>query len=208
MRRLSGDLDAALAAVDAANAADPTSIEIRGERLPLALGHGRLASGWVSRLRAGAPGGASPELVIAARAHHLRRWELPRSAYPEGRAGYHRWKSAQRSRHAADVAHLLFAAGFDEASVARVQSLVRREHLTTDAEAQALEDAACLVFIETQLAAVSERFDRDHLLDVVRKTARKMSPAGLAATADLPIGDVEREILAAALSSGPSPPPT
>lgn len=196
----SGDLAAAIAAIDTANAADPTVIDIRGERVPLALGHGRLASAWVERLRLDEPAGASPELLVAARAHHLRRWEVPRTSYPEGRAGYHRWKTAQRSRHAADVAELLVTAGFDASFVERVQSLVRREHLATDPETQALEDAACLVFIETQLAEVAGRLDHGHLLDVVRKTARKMTAAGLAATADLPIGDVERSILAEALS--------
>lgn len=191
-------LVAALAAIDAANAADPSSVAVRSEVLPLALAHGRLADEWVLRLRAAE--GPSEELRIAARAHHLRRWELARREFPEGRAGYHRWKAAQRARHASDVAALLEPLGYSDVAVARVQSLIRREHLATDAEAQALEDAACLVFIETQLAAVAERFDRDHLLDVVRKTARKMSAAGLAATADLPMGDVEREILAAALA--------
>ncbi len=191
-------LDAALAAIDVANAADPNRVAVRGEVLPLALAHGRLATDWVMRLRSA--DGASPQLLVAARAHHLRRWELARTEFPDGRAGYHRWKAAQRARHASDVAALLDPLGFDASFVERVGSLVRREHLATDPEAQALEDAACLVFIETQLAAVAVRFDREHLLDVVRKTARKMSAAGLTAVADLPVGDVEREILAAALS--------
>ena len=108
--------------------------------------------------------------------------------------------NALSRRSAADVAELLVTAGFDASFVERVQSLVRREHLATDPETQALEDAACLVFIETQLAEVAGRLDHGHLLDVVRKTARKMTAAGLAATADLPIGDVERSILAEALS--------
>lgn len=186
---------AAVEAIDAANADDPSSVTVRGETLPLALAHGRLAATWVARL---VPD-ADEALLLAARAHHLRRWEVPRASYPEGRAGYHQWKRDQRARHASDVAALLAAAGYDGAFVERVQALVRRDDVRHDAGAQAVEDAACLVFLETQLAAVTPAFDHDHLLDVLRKTARKMSPAGLAAVADVPLGDAERALLAEAL---------
>ena len=66
--------------------------------------------------------------------------------------------------------------------------------------AQAVEDAACLVFIETQLADVSTKLDRDHLIDVIRKTARKMTPAALDAVASIPLGAAERQLLADALA--------
>jgi hypothetical protein len=158
--------------------------------------HGRLAAEWVADL---APD-ADDALLLAARAHHLRRWELPRSEYPEGRAGYLRWRRDQKQRHAADVAEILGRVGYEPAEIERVQALVRRDDLTRgDAGAQAVEDAACLVFLETQLADVAPRFDREHLLDVIRKTARKMSPTGLAAVARLPLGEVERSLLADAL---------
>ena len=49
----------------------------------------------------------SDALRIAARAHHLRRWEVPRSSYPEGRAGYLRWRRDQKARHAREVADVL-----------------------------------------------------------------------------------------------------
>ena len=196
MRGLSDRYDDAVAAIDAANAADPNRVVVRGEELPLALAHGRLASEWVLDL---VPH-ADDALLLAARAHHLRRWELPRSDYPEGRAGYLRWRRDQKQRHATDVAALLTAAGYDDAVIARVQALVRRDDLVRgDTGAQAVEDAACLVFIETQLSAVAPRFERDHLLAVIRKTAAKMSPAGLAAVARLPLDADARRLLADAL---------
>ena len=196
MRRLNARYDAAAAAVDAANAADPTRVVVRGRAPePLALVHGHLAAEWVQVL---VPD-ASEELLLAARAHHLRRWELPRATYPEGRAGYLRWKRDQRTRHAADVAGLLVDAGYDALAVERVQALIRRDDLRTDPGAQAVEDAACLVFLETQLADVGARLDHELLLDVLRKTARKMSPAGLAAVADVPLDAAGRQLLADAL---------
>lgn len=196
MRGLSGSLAAAAAAIDVANADDPTTVTVRGERLPLALAHGRLAAGWVALLRPD----ASDALLIAARAHHLRRWEMPRTSYPEGRPGYLRWRKDQKARHARDVEELLVGAGYQPGDIERVQVLLRREQLATDDETKTLEDAACLVFIETQLAEVAERLAHDHLLEVLRKTARKMTPRGLAATAALPISEADRALLAEALT--------
>ena len=196
MRGLSARHDAAAAAIDAANAADPNRVAVRGGTPePLAFVHGRLAADWVRALVPDPP----EELLLAARAHHLRRWELPRSSYPEGKAGYLRWKRDQRARHAADVAELLVDAGYAATAIERVQALIRRDDLRTDAGAQAVEDAACLVFLETQLADVGARLDHELLLDVLRKTARKMSPAGLAAVADVPLDAAGRQLLAEAL---------
>lgn len=77
---------------------------------------------------------------------------------------------------------------------------MRRDHLATDPGAQAVEDAACLVFIETQLAAIAAQLDHDHLVDVIRKTAKKMSSAALARVSEIPLGTAERQLLATALA--------
>lgn len=186
----------AVAAIDAANAGDPTTVVVRGRAQPLALAHGRLAAGWVGTL---APA-AGEAVLLAARAHHLRRWELPRAAYPDGRAGYLRWRRDQKARHARDVGALLAAAGHDAAVVARVQALVRRERLARDADAQVVEDAACLVFLETQLAGTAARLAPDRMREILRATAAKMSPAGRAAVAAVPLAPPERALVDAALA--------
>jgi hypothetical protein len=188
--------DAAIAAIDTANADDPTVVSVRGAAQPLALVHGTFAAEWVARLHPG----ADETWLLAARAHHLRRWELPRSQYPEGKAGYLRWKRDQRQRHARDIGALLSAVGYDDDTIARVQALVRRDNLATDTGSQAVEDAACLVFIETQLAEIAGKLEHDHLVEVIRKTARKMSPEALAAVSQIPLGDAERALLADALA--------
>ncbi len=195
MRSLSPLLQPAIDAIDAANEHDPTHVVVRGTPTPLALAHGWLASEWVRDLRPD----ATDALVLAARAHHLRRWEVPRSSYPEGRPAYLRWRRDQKLRHARDVEVILRDVGYGDAVVERVQALIRRDNLGTDADVQVVEDAACLVFIETQLAEMAPRFEREHLLEVIRKTTRKMSPAALEAVSRLAIGDVERELIAAAL---------
>lgn len=182
-------------AIDRANALDPNLVRVRGVEQPLALVHGQYAVEWVERLHP-AP---SELLLLAARAHHLRRWELARSSYPEGKVGYHQWKRDQRARHAADVAAILSPAGYGDDEIAQVQAWIRREQLATNPGSQAVEDAACLVFIETQLADVATKLEHDHLVDVIRKTAKKMSPSALAAVGKIALTDAERQLLADAL---------
>lgn len=191
-----GPLVGALAAIDAANADDPNRVVVRGVDVPLALAHGQLADEWVQRLMPA----ADDAMRLAARAHHLRRWELPRTEYPDGRPGYLQWRRDQKARHARDVEGLLVAAGYDEAVIGRVQALIRREHLATDVGAQAVEDAACLVFLETQLASLARRLTTERFGEVVRKTASKMTPAGLAMIAEVPLTSDERHLLAEALA--------
>ena len=189
--------DAAVAAIDAANAADPTLVTARGTLHPLALVHGLLAAEWMAHLHPH----ATDAWLLAARAHHLRRWELPRSQYPEGRAGYLRWKRDQRTRHGRDIGVLLAGVGYDEATIATVQALVRRESLAADPGAQAVEDVACLVFLETQLAEVAGKLAHEHLVQVLRKSLAKMSPAAKEAAARIPLTDDQRAVLAEAAAA-------
>jgi len=196
MRRLSDSYDAAVAAIDAANAADPNMVSFGGVAQPLALVHGRLAADWVARL----VDDPDEALLLAARAHHLRRWEVPRATYPDGKVGYLRWRRDQKQRHAADVEAILVAAGYESPVVIRTQQLIRREGLGSDPDAQFVEDAACLVFIETQLAGMEARLEPTRLLEVIRKTARKMSPAALAAVGQIDLDARARALLDVALS--------
>ena len=77
-------LAAAIAAIDAANACDPNTIEADGRLEPGELVYGRRMSETLARL---APD-ASVHLQIAARGQHIERWTSPRKSYPDGRAGY------------------------------------------------------------------------------------------------------------------------
>jgi hypothetical protein len=172
-----------IAAIDAANAEDPHTLAVRGVDRPKALGEGELATEWVRRL-VGTP---TDELLLAARAHHLRRWTSPRSTYPDGRAGYLRWRRDLHEIHARDVAVIMADHGWPAASIDRVKDLVRKRGLgkVDDAELQALEDALCLVFIETQYDELAGRLDESKMDDVVAKTIKKMSPQGQALAATL-----------------------
>ena len=92
-------LERALAAIDAANSEDPFRIVVGREEGPKELLHGRRVCEWILLMDPD----ASDEQLIAGRAHHLRRWTRPRSDYPEGRAGYLRWRAAAKKAHAEKI---------------------------------------------------------------------------------------------------------
>ena len=190
----SSRLSAALAAIDQANADDPHTIEIDGDARPKEQAHAELMTEWVQRLDPD----ADDAQLVAARAHHLRRWALPRTDYPEGRAGYLRWRAAQGKRHAAEVADIVTAVGYDDAFAAEVSAIVAKQGLSTDPRVQTHEDALCLVFLETQFEALANKLGDDHMVEVLAKTLAKMSPAGRRVAQDLDLGDRAAALLEAA----------
>lgn len=187
-----------LAVIDAANEGDPERVVVAGEERPLQQTLGRIASEWVDRLDPG----ATPAQRLAARAHHLRRWELPRDSFPEGRAGYLRWRTAAKTRHADDVVLLLQEEGWDDATVEEARRLVRKEGLGRDPDVQVHEDAVCLAFLTVQLDEAAELMG-DKTVGVLRRTAAKMSDQALAHAAELPLSEEGRALLEAALKPGP-----
>ena len=185
----------ALAAIDAANADDPNRIELGGESHPKELLHAQRASHWVRRL---APD-ASELLLLAARAHHLRRWQLPRGDYPEGRAGYHAWRRELQQRHAREAAAILRVEGYSTEEIERVEALICKRGLGRDPEVQVLEDALCLVFVETQLDAFAERHEPEKVVEILVKSLRKMSPTGRAAAGKIVLSAPGQRLLAQAV---------
>ena len=178
-----------VAMIDAANARDPATIEIDGRREPAELTYGRRMSATLARM---APA-ASEHLRIAARGQHIERWSSPRASYPDGRIGYLKWRNDLKQFHAARVGQLMAAAGYGADDIARVGSLIRKERLKSDVEAQAIEDVACVVFLEHYLDDFMKKTDRDKLAGILAKTWNKMSPLGhahalrLALPPDVPV---------------------
>lgn len=186
----------AIARIDERNRPDPNTITIDGAAHPKEQLHAVLACAWVAHL----DGNAAEEQYLAARAHHVRRWVLPRGSFPDGRGGYLRWRAAQKKQHAADVAAVLDPLGYSPATIARVQQIVRKEGLGRDPAVQTHEDALCLVFIQTQLLDVAERLDDALVVDVLVKSARKMSTAGVAAIGELDLDPAARAIVGRAVA--------
>jgi hypothetical protein len=181
------DLEPVFRAIDAANADDPNLIDDQ----PLALVQGRLALGWVLALDPA----AGPALQLAARAHHLRRWVVPRDTYPSGRAGYLRWRRDQKKRHGTELADLL-SADVPEPVRDRAVEIVQKIGLGHDDEVQTFEDAVSLTFIQTQFLSTADKLaDDDKMVEVVAKTLRKMSARGITAAGSIEMDERGADIV-------------
>lgn len=191
-----GRFAAAIAAFDRANAADPVLEEVDGEPYPRALLYGCRMTDWLDHLYPE----ASEALRLAARCQHIERWKIPRHDYPGGRVGYLTWRSDLKAYHADRAASILSDLGVAEATIARVKSLIRKERLKQDSESQALEDAACLVFLAHQFDAFAPTHTPEKMLGILRKTWRKMSARGHRAALALTFGPECKELIEAALA--------
>lgn len=179
--------------IDAAHAADPNRA---ADGRPAELVYAERMEAWVARL---VPG-ATPLLRLAARCQHLERWSVPRATFPEGKAGYHAWRKSLYTRQAGRAKDLLLQAGIAAHETDEAHAWVSKTGLKTNAGTQALEDAACLVFLENEIGAFAAQhadYPREKFIDILRKTWRKMSPAAqqAALALDLPpaIGALVRD---------------
>ncbi|KAI1111092.1 glutamyl-tRNA synthetase [Nemania sp. NC0429] len=199
---LPANFAAALKLIDDAHAEDPRKTVPGADggddgdaAVPNELHYARKMTRWLAVRCPGAP----PTLQLACRAQHFRRWEIPRDSFPMTRAGYLAWRAKQKTRAAEKIKILLSSLPSSTSSsspsssaspsslqrlptedIDRVASLVRKENLATDAEAQVLEDVACLVFLDDQLDDFEKRddVDEDKMVGILRKTWAKMSPGG------------------------------
>lgn len=171
---MSDRLAAVYARIDEANADDLTRIEIEGVTRPYAVFYGERMTAWLERLVPDAP----DPLAIAVRAQHIRRFDIARSAYPMDKPGYFAWRNALKDHHASLTAAIMAEAGYADADIDRMRAIIRKERLKRDPDAQALEDCACLVFLENEFVAFAAKHDDDKVVDIVAKTWAKMSDAG------------------------------
>lgn len=195
MERPDTPFERALAAMDAVHAEDPERTRVGAEDVPAELAYARRMTEALARL---APDASEP-LRLAVRAQHLGRFRVPRSSQPDGRAGYLKWRTEQARAHAALARELLASAGYDEATLERVASLVQKKQLAHDREAQHLEDCACLVFLEHGLDAFAAKEDDETVVTILAKTWRKMSDGGRRAALALPLSERGRALVARAL---------
>jgi hypothetical protein len=191
----------AIARFDQENAQDPHLEAVDGKAVPKELLYSQRMTRWLEQL---APEASEP-LRLAARCQHLRRWEIPRYAYPMDRAGYHRWRTDLARMHADRAGQILRDVGYDDAMIARVQSLVRKERLKQDPEVQLLEDVICLVFLESYFADFAKQHDEQKVIGILRRTWKKMSPRGQAEALKLPLGQSERTLVERALADDSGP---
>jgi hypothetical protein len=181
---------------DAANADDPGKTIIDGVETAKALLYAQQMTAWQQQLYPS----ASDALQLAARAQHIRRWEIPRESFPMDRAGYHRWRTTLYTFHADIAERILRELAFEGRTIDRVRALLRKERLKTDPETQALEDIACVVFLENYFAGFAAEHDDEKVITIVRRTWAKMSPHGHAAAMTLSLPEKAQSLIARALT--------
>ena len=160
-------LDTVLAAIDAANAQDPR----QDDGQPEAQLYGHRMSAELDRLFPNAP----DTLRIAARGQHIERWVLKRADYPQGRVGYLTWRRDLAAHHAARTGEIMADAGYGAEDIATVGQMLRKEGIKRNADVQALEDVICFVFLKWYFAPFAAKHTHEKVIDIVHKTARKMS---------------------------------
>ena len=158
--------------IDDAHAADPSRA---ADGRPAELAYADRMEHWVIRINPQ----ADPILRLAARCQHLERWSVPRSSFPLGRPGYLSWRTSLYGKQAERARRLMLDAGVPPEDAANAATWVAKKGLRTNPGTQALEDAAVLVFLQSEIeafAAQHAEYPREKFVDILRKTWRKMSP--------------------------------
>ncbi len=167
--------EAAIAAFDKANAEDPHKETADGKEYPKELLYARRMSEMQERY---APE-ASEAVKLSVRAQHIQRWKVPRNTYPMDRQGYLQWRTGLYKFHAETAGRLMQEAGYDDATIERVKTIVSKKGLKVNPETQLMEDIVDLVFIEhymTGFAGQHPEYDEGKWIEIIRKTWQKMSP--------------------------------
>ncbi len=187
----------AIAQFDALNAEDPNTIDVSGTPTPKELVY---AQRMTARLIAFQPA-ASEALRLAARCQHIQRWKIPRNAYATGPMGYKKWRNELKRLHAQTATSVLEAVGYEPEIIEAVQGLLKKRGLKSEPDVQALEDVACLVFLEHYAVDFASKHDEEKVVNILQKTWKKMSPAGHAAALELKLPDAVGQLVSRALAT-------
>ncbi|MCM8533018.1 MAG: DUF4202 domain-containing protein [Lentisphaeraceae bacterium] len=164
-------LEKTLQGIDALHAQDPKKVSVNGVEKADELVYAENMSNALKKVF----DDPSEELQIAVRSQHLCRWEIARSEYPMDRPGYLKWRTDLGKLHADKAAAVMAENDYSEESIDRTRKIIRKQNLKANPEAQAMEDSACLVFIDTAFLDFAKKYPEEKVIDIVQKTWNKMS---------------------------------
>ncbi|KAK4904678.1 hypothetical protein LTR66_017878, partial [Elasticomyces elasticus] len=205
-----GDLAKALTLIDEAHALDPNKTS-SGKPYEL-----HYAERMTHYLDLHSPD-ASPELQLACRGQHFRRWEVPRDDYPRTKPGYFAWRTFLKKRQGEHVQDICLECGFEAEIASHIGALIEKKELKKgegkgDAEAQVMEDCACLVFLDDQFDKFEAEMKRGHveagnneegdqkIISILQKTWVKMGKRGQDLALQMDLSDRAKELVGRALS--------
>lgn len=187
--------DLAISGFDEYNRQDPNREQVEGTLVAKELLYARRMS---ERLQHFAPD-AAEEIRLAARCQHIGRWQIPRNTYPAGRKGYLQWRNKLKEHHATIAEGILKDSGYKQDVIDKVKFLLLKKELQHNKDTQLLEDVVCLVFIEFYLADFAGKHDDEKVIDILRKTMKKMTDRAIEAAAQIPLDERTAGLLARSL---------
>ena len=190
-------LQTAFELFDAYNRQDPQTLIWEGQDYPAEYFYALQLFNWVKKLQPQ----ASEPLLLASRCQHIGRWKVPRDTYPDGKAGYLKWRSDLAAFHADTASKLLQQAGYDEETINAVRQINRKENLRSNPDVQIMENALCLVFLQFQYEDFIQAHDDDKVIRILQKSWKKMDEAGRDAALNLVFTGRAKDLLQKALSS-------
>lgn len=193
-------LNNTLSAIDEINSQDPNFINIDGTEQAKELVYGQQMTACLSQYWPD----ANEVLQIAVRAQHIKRWQLKRTEFPEGKAGYYKWRIAQGKFHAELTASIMLEKGYSQEEANQCATILRKENLKKNADTQTLEDVACLVFLmhyfDEFAAKYTSQDNEAKIVRIVQLTWGKMSSKAHDIALSLTLPDHLSSIVSKALS--------
>lgn len=181
---VSSKLQRAFEAFDAYNFNDPHKEVVEGKAYPKEYLYGIRMTEKLNAYSAE----AKEYIQLAARCQHIGRWEIPRNTFPMDRKGYLQWRAKLALHHAHVASDILAQCGYDEETIEKVKFLLqKKELLKHHPETQLLEDVICLVFIEFYLEEFALQHEDEKVIDILKKTIKKMSSQALNEVAGIPM---------------------
>jgi len=184
-----------IAAFDDYNLNDPNKEEFEGRIFPKESLYAQRMTG---KLAAFAPE-ADEAVKLAARCQHIGRWEIPRSNYPMNKKGYLQWRNDAKIHHAKIASGILTAFGYEQEVINNVKLLLLKKDLYANPQSQLLEDVVCLVFIEYYLEEFAAKHEDEKVIDILRKTIRKMTAKGVKSAGQIPLSERIKSLITRAV---------
>ena len=182
--------------IDAINAEDPHLETVDGQTYPKELLYSQRMTAMLNVFEPD----ASEMLRLAVRAQHIKRWSISRDSFPMDRKGYLQWRTQLKKFHGELTGSILAKNGYSTDEISRVDNLLNKRGLKTDAEAQTLEDVACLVFLKYYFDDFLTQHDEEKLVNILQKTWRKMSDKGHKAALNLDLSTASESLIEKALA--------
>lgn len=189
-------LENTLKDIDLLHSQDPTKVLVNGEEKAAELIYAENMTSFLPKVA----DNPCAELQIAVRSQHLCRWEIPRSDYPMDRPGYLKWRTELSKLHADKACEVMAKNGYSEESIEKARKIIRKQNLKGNPDAQAMEDCACLVFIEHDFLNFAAKYEEPKIIDIVQKTWNKMSERAHQEALELDLPEEALDLVKKALS--------